>query len=96
MDICHLRTEHQKLPFSKIQASGNDYILLENFHGEITCPESLCILFCDQHYAIGADGIILMEPSETADIRMRMFNADGSESPVAGNALSCIVKYLYD
>ena len=96
VDICHLRTEHQKLPFSKIQASGNDYILLENFHGEITCPESLCILFCDRHYGIGADGIILMEPSETADIRMRMFNADGSESPVAGNALSCIVKYLYD
>ena len=96
IDICHLRSQRQKLRFSKMQTCGNDYIFLENFNGEITCPESLCVSFCDRHYGIGADGIILMETSAKADAQMRMFNADGSESPVAGNALSCIVKYLYD
>ncbi|WP_308857650.1 carbamoyl-phosphate synthase large subunit [uncultured Oscillibacter sp.] len=96
IDICHLRTERQKLHFAKMQTCGNDYIFLENFHGEITCPESLCVTLCDRHYGIGADGIILMERSAKADARMRMFNADGSEGAMAGNALRCMAKYLYD
>ena len=96
VDICHLRTERQKLKFAKMQTCGNDYIFLENFNGEITCPESLCITFCDRHYGIGADGIILMEHSQKADAKMRMFNADGSEGMMAGNALRCMGKYLYD
>ena len=96
IDICHLRTERQKLRFAKMQTCGNDYIFLENFHGEITCPESLCVTLCDRHYGIGADGIILMEHSAKADARMRMFNADGSEGAMAGNALRCMAKYLYD
>ena len=96
IDICHLRTERQKLPFAKMQTCGNDYIFLENFHGEITCPESLCVTLCDRHYGIGADGIILMEHSAKADAKMRMFNADGSEGAMAGNALRCMAKYLYD
>ena len=96
IDICHLRTERQKLQFAKMQTCGNDYIFLENFDGEITCPESLCVTFCDRHYGIGADGIILMERSRKADARMRMFNADGSEGAMAGNALRCMAKYLYD
>ncbi len=96
IDICHLRTERQKLRFAKMQTCGNDYIFLENFHGEITCPESLCVTLCDRHYGIGADGIILMEHSAKADAKMRMFNADGSEGAMAGNALRCLCKYLYD
>ena len=96
VDICHLRTERQKLPFAKMQTCGNDYIFLEDFDGEITCPESLCVTLCDRHYGIGADGIILMERSRKADARMRMFNADGSEGSMAGNALRCMAKYLYD
>ena len=96
IDICHLRSERQKLRFSKMQTCGNDYIFLENFHGEITCPESLCVTFCDRHYGIGADGIVLMEYSQKADARMRMFNSDGSEGMMAGNALRCMAKYLYD
>ena len=96
IDICHLRARRQKLHFSKMQTCGNDYIFLENFNGEITCPESLCVTFCDRHYGIGADGIILMERSRKADARMRMFNADGSEGAMAGNALRCMAKYLYD
>lgn len=96
IDICHLRSERQKLKFSKLQTCGNDYIFLENFHGEITCPESLCVTFCDRHYGIGADGIVLMEHSDIADAKIRLFNADGSESATAGNALRCMGKYLYD
>ena len=96
VDICHMRTERQKLRFTKMQTCGNDYIFLENFHGEITCPESLCVTFCDRHYGVGADGIILMERSQIADAKMRMFNSDGSEGKMAGNALRCLCKYLYD
>jgi len=96
VDICHLRTERQKLKFAKMQTCGNDYIFLENFDGSITCPESLCVTFCDRHYGVGADGIILMEHSDIADARMRMFNSDGSEGKMAGNALRCMGKYLYD
>ena len=96
IDICHLRSERQKLKFSKLQTCGNDYIFLENFHGEITCPESLCVTFCDRHYGIGADGIVLMEHSDIADAKIRLFNADGSENATAGNALRCMGKYLYD
>ena len=79
-----------------MQTCGNDYIFLENFNGEITCPESLCVTFCDRHYGIGADGIILMEHSRKADARMFMYNADGSRGAMAGNALRCMAKYLYD
>ena len=96
VDICHLRTARQKLPFAKMQTCGNDYIFLENFDQSITCPESLCVTFCDRHYGVGADGIILMERSDIADAKMRMFNSDGSEGAIAGNALRCMGKYLYD
>ena len=96
VDICHLRTHRETLRFTKMQTCGNDYIFLENFHGEITCPESLCVAFCHRHYGVGADGIILMEHSDVADAKMRMFNADGSEGKMAGNALRCMGKYLYD
>ena len=96
IDICHLRTERQQLPFAKMQTCGNDYIFLENFHGEITCPESLCVTFCDRHYGVGADGIVLMEHSRKADAKMIMYNADGSRGAMAGNALRCMAKYLYD
>ena len=96
VDICHLRSHREALRFTKMQTCGNDYIFLENFNGEITCPESLCVTFCDRHYGVGADGIILMERSNVADAKMRMFNADGSEGRMAGNALRCVGKYLYD
>ena len=70
-----------------METCGNDYIFLENWDGAITCPESLCVTFCDRHHGIGADGIVLMEHSQKADAKMRMFNADGSEGMMAGNAL---------
>ena len=96
IDICHLREERQKIRFAKMETCGNDYIFLENFEGEITCPESLCVSLCDRHYGVGADGIVLMEKSEVADAKIKMYNADGSEGAMAGNALRCMGKYLYD
>lgn len=96
VDICHLREKRRELPFAKLETCGNDYIFVENFDGAITCPESLCILLCDRHTGIGADGLVLMERSDRADAGMRMFNADGSEGMAAGNALRCMGKYLYD
>ncbi|MBP3486630.1 MAG: diaminopimelate epimerase [Oscillospiraceae bacterium] len=94
--MCHLRTQRQKIRFAKMETCGNDHIFLENFNGEITCPESLCVSFCDRHHGIGADGIVLMEHSDVADARIRMYNADGSEGAMAGNALRSMGKYLYD
>ncbi len=96
VDICHLRTERQRLRFTKLETCGNDYIFLENFDGSVTCPESLCVTLCDRHTGVGADGLVLMEPSAVAPAKMRMFNADGSEGAMAGNALRCMAKYLHD
>ncbi len=96
IDICHLRTERRVLPFTKMETCGNDFLFLEDFDDAITCPESLCVTFCDRHHGIGADGIVLMQRSKKADAKMRVFNADGSESQMGGNALRCMAKYLYD
>ena len=96
VDINHLRTERQKLSFCKMQGTGDDYIFFENFDGAITCPESLSVSFADRHYGIGGDGIVLIEGSDRADAKMRIFNMDGSEGQIAGNCLRCVGKYLYD
>ena len=96
VDINHLRSQRQQIKFAKMHGTGDDYIFIENFSGEITCPESLCISLCDRHYGIGATGIVLIESSDKADARMRIFNADGSEGKMAGNSIRCVAKYLYD
>ena len=96
VDINHLRTERQTLHFTKMQATGDDYIFIDNFAQTITCPESLCITLCDRHYGVGADGIVLIEHSSLADAKMRIFNRDGSEGKMAGNCIRCVGKHLYD
>ena len=96
VDINNLRTEKSKLNFAKMQGTGNDYIYFENLNGEIASPESLSITVCDRHYGIGGDGIVLIEKSEVADAKMRIFNKDGSEGKMAGNSIRCVGKYLYD
>ncbi|MBQ1891320.1 MAG: diaminopimelate epimerase, partial [Firmicutes bacterium] len=96
VDINDMRTQPQHISFTKMQDCGNDYIFIENFDGSITCPEALCVILCRPHYGIGADGIVLMERSQTADVKMRSFNRDGSEGKMAGNNLRCIGKYMYD
>ncbi len=96
VDINDMRVQRSKLDFVKMQGTGNDYIYFENFEGRITCPESLSITVCDRNYGIGGDGIVLIENSDIADARMRIFNKDGSEGKMAGNSIRCVGKYLYD
>ncbi len=96
VDINDLRLWRRTIPFTKMQDCGNDYIFIENFDGGITGPESLCVSLCAPHTGIGGDGIVLMEKSSLADVKMRSFNRDGSEGKVAGNNLRCVAKYLYD
>ena len=96
VDINHMRTERQSLKFAKMQATGDDYIYVENFDGHITGPESLCIPLCSRHRGIGGYGIVLIEHSDVADAKMRVFNRDGSAGGMGGNAIRCVAKYLYD
>jgi diaminopimelate epimerase len=83
--------------FTKLQGAGNDYVYVNCF--EEAVPESLPALarqMSDRHFGVGADGLILIEPSDVADARMRMFNADGSEAEMCGNGIRCLAKYVYD
>ncbi|MDA7977486.1 MAG: diaminopimelate epimerase [Pirellulales bacterium] len=94
------------LPFTKMQGAGNDYVYVNCFEqadvwsavetpGEIDVTRLACEV-SDRHFGIGGDGLILIGPSETADARMRMFNADGSEAQMCGNGIRCVAKYLFD
>ncbi len=96
VDINNMRTKHQRVKFTKMQATGNDYIFIENFDGKVTNPESLCVSLCDRNFGIGACGIVLIEKSTVADVKMRIFNQDGSEGRAAGNAIRCLAKFVYD
>ncbi len=96
VDINDLRTEKLKLKFSKIHTCGNDYIVFNNICGKITCPESLAINICDRHCGIGADGSVMIESSDVAVAKMRVFHHDGSDGGMAANALRCVAKYLFD
>lgn len=96
VDINAMRKTRRKLKFAKMQGTGDDYIYIENFDNSITCPESLCISLCNRHKGIGGFGIVLIESSDVADAKMRVFNRDGSEGKMAGNCIRCTAKYLYD
>ncbi len=96
VDIRRLRAERAQVHFSKMQGTADDYIFIENFDGSITCPESLCIMMCDRHFGVGAMGLVLMEHSDVADVKMRVFNSDGTESRMAGNCIRCVGKYVRD
>lgn len=96
VDINCMRKEKGILKFSKMQGTGDDYIFFNNQCGIITCPESFAIEFSDRHRGIGGDGIVLIEDSEIADAKMRIFNIDGSEGKMAGNSIRCVGKFLYD
>ena len=96
VDINNMRTQPMLIKFSKMQGTGDDYIFINNMDESITCPESLSLTMCDRHYGVGADGLVLIEKSDVADARMRIFNRDGSESVMAGNSIRCVGKYLFD
>jgi len=83
--------------FTKMQGAGNDYIYVDCFRERLTTdPSTLALRITDRHFGVGADGLVLIGPSDSADARMRMFNADGSEAEMCGNALRCVARYLYD
>ena len=78
-----------------MHGAGNDYVLLDARYGELDWGP-LARAMCDRHYGVGADGLLLVEPSEAADIRMRMFNPDGSEAEMCGNGIRCFAKYVVE
>src|SRR6187455_147063 len=83
--------------FTKMQGAGNDYVYVNCFQEKLTGdPAKLSIAIADRHFGVGGDGLILICPSERADARMRMFNADGSEAEMCGNGLRCVAKYVHD
>ncbi len=83
--------------FTKMHGAGNDYVYVNCFEEpEPADPKSLAIQIADRHKGVGGDGLILICPSDKADARMRMFNADGSEAEMCGNGIRCVAKYVYD
>ena len=82
--------------FTKMHGTGNDYIYVNGFEEKIENPVEFAIQYSDRHKGIGSDGLVMILPSDTSDFRMRMFNADGSESEMCGNASRCIGKFVYD
>ncbi|MBV8606923.1 MAG: diaminopimelate epimerase, partial [Singulisphaera sp.] len=85
------------MKFTKMHGIGNDYVYVSTFDQEAPVdPARLAIAMSDRHFGIGSDGLILIGPSERADARMRMFNADGSESEMCGNGVRCVAKYIHD
>ncbi len=91
-----MRSSRQQLRFVKMQATGNDYILIDALKERVEGIESLCVRLCENHFGAGAEGLVLLRPSQTADVRMRLFNRDGTEGAIGGNALRCAAKYLAD
>ena len=85
-----------KLDFIKMHGCGNDYIYIDCFKNDVEEPEKLAQLLSHRHFSIGGDGVILVCPSDVADARMRMFNADGSEGKMCGNGVRCVAKFVYD
>ncbi|MBQ8556960.1 MAG: carbamoyl-phosphate synthase large subunit [Clostridia bacterium] len=96
VDINNMRKEPKKLSFIKMRGTGNDYLYFDCFEQQVESPESLAVRLSNRRTSVGADGVVLILPSARADAKMRMFNADGTEGSVAGNALRCVCKYLYE
>ena len=82
--------------FVKMEGAGNDYIYFDCLREPLASPENLAVRLSDRHRGIGGDGIVLICPSGRADAKMRMFNADGSEGKMCGNAIRCVGKYLFE
>ncbi len=83
--------------FTKMHGAGNDYVYVNCFQETLPAdPAALAQAVSDRHFGIGGDGLILICPSDVADARMRMFNADGSEAEMCGNGVRCVAKYVYD
>jgi diaminopimelate epimerase len=84
------------MKFEKMHAAGNDYIYVNLFEEKVENPEELSRRLSDRHFGVGGDGLVLIGPAEQGDFSMRMFNADGSEGLMCGNAARCVGRYLYE
>lgn len=84
------------MKFTKMHGAGNDYVYVNCFAEQVENPVDVAIKVSDRNFGIGSDGLILIMPSDKADVRMRMFNSDGSESEMCGNGIRCVAKYAYD
>lgn len=84
------------MKFTKMHGCGNDYVYVNLFEETIADPAALSIAVSDRHFGIGSDGLITIGPSDLADFRMRIYNADGSEAEMCGNGIRCVAKYVYD
>ena len=82
--------------FTKMQGLGNDYVYVNCFEEKVARPSETAVRVSDRHFGIGADGLILIKPSEKADFEMEMYNADGSRGEMCGNGIRCVAKYVYD
>lgn len=84
------------MKFTKMHGAGNDYVYVNCFEESVPNPGQVAVQVSNRNFGIGSDGLILIMPSEVADVRMRMFNSDGSESEMCGNGIRCVAKYAYD
>ena len=83
------------MKFTKMHGCGNDYVYVNLFEEKIADPAKVSIAVSDRHFGIGSDGLITIGPSDIADFRMRIYNADGSEAEMCGNGIRCVAKYVY-
>lgn len=84
------------MKFTKMEGLGNDYVYVNCFRETVDNPSEVAKKVSDRHFGIGSDGLILIRPSEVADFRMDMYNADGSQAEMCGNGIRCVTKYVYD
>ena len=83
--------------FTKMQGTGNDFIILNFLKEKLEFSYKLLVKFlCDRHFGVGADGVIILEKSEIADYKMRIFNQNGLEAEMCGNGIRCLAKYIYE
>ncbi len=86
----------QTFKFSKMHGAGNDYIYVNCFKEKVENINETAKAVSDRHFGIGSDGLVLICPSDVADFRMDMYNSDGSQAEMCGNATRCVGKYVYD
>ena len=84
------------LNFTKMHGIGNDYIYVNCLEQELENPSELARKLSDRHFGIGSDGLVLIEPSKVADFTMSMFNSDGTQAEMCGNAIRCVAAYVYE